>query len=174
MSAPVVRTLGPGDVEAYRALRLAALGETPEAFGTDVAEEAALPVSAFLGRIVCDEPGAMFGVFVGTELAAIARFTVEAGRKKRHIGWMTGVAVHRSHRGRGLAGVLVSAVVGHARRSGVVVLRTAVVVGNDAARRVYLAAGFRSFGIEPRALCVGGRYFDEDMLSLDLDAELTT
>ena len=33
---------------------------------------------------------------------------------------------------------------------------------NDAARTLYESEGFRSFGIEPRAIRVAGRYYDKN------------
>jgi RimJ/RimL family protein N-acetyltransferase len=39
-----------------------------------------------------------------------------------------------------------------------------VVTENEAARRLYQRLGFTSYGIEPRSLRIGDRYYDEDLM----------
>ena len=43
-----------------------------------------------------------------------------------------------------------------------------VVTTNEAAQRLYSSLGFVSYGLERRALRIGNRYMDEELLSLDL------
>jgi ribosomal protein S18 acetylase RimI-like enzyme len=163
-----VRRLEPDDAEAYRAVRLAALADRPASFGSNVEEEGARPLDEFRNRIAGPAPAGVFGGFVGGELVGIARFTLEPGIKKHHIGWMTGVAVLPNFRGRGVARALVGHVVAHARGC-VLVLRASVETTNAEARRLYARAGFRSIGIEPRSMRIDDRFYGEDHLVLDLD-----
>jgi ribosomal protein S18 acetylase RimI-like enzyme len=44
----------------------------------------------------------------------------------------------------------------------------AVVTTNEAARSLYRSLGFATYGVEPRALKVGERYLDEDLMTLSL------
>jgi RimJ/RimL family protein N-acetyltransferase len=44
----------------------------------------------------------------------------------------------------------------------------AVVVGNEAARNLYLSLGFAVYGTEHEALKLGNRYLDEELMSLKL------
>jgi ribosomal protein S18 acetylase RimI-like enzyme len=164
----VLRRLGAADAAAYRAVRLAGLADRPASFGSSVEEEQELPLSVFEARVTAPAPAMVLGAFDGPDLAGVARFTVEAGVKKRHIGWMTGVAVLAAHRRRGIASMLVDGVVLHARGH-VLVLRTSVEAGNHEARRIYARRGFRSYGLAPRDMMIDGHFFDEDMLTLDLD-----
>ncbi len=165
-----VRRLAPDDAEAYRVVRLAALAARPASFGSSVEEEAARPVSVFRDRILEQEPAGVFGGFVDGKLAGIARFTLEPGVKKRHIGWMTGVAVMPEFRGQGVARAIVDHVAAHARGCALV-LRASVETTNEAARRLYARAGFRSIGVEPRSMRIDGRFYAEDHLVLDLDTD---
>uniref|UniRef100_A0A0S4UYH3 Acetyltransferase n=1 Tax=Ralstonia solanacearum TaxID=305 RepID=A0A0S4UYH3_RALSL len=41
---------------------------------------------------------------------------------------------------------------------------------NPRAQALYRSVGFEVFGVEPRALCVGGRFYDEAHMVLRLDA----
>ncbi|MFO1147186.1 MAG: GNAT family N-acetyltransferase [Alsobacter sp.] len=163
-----IRRLAPDEAEAYRAVRLAALADRPASFGSSVEEEAARPLAEFRDRIAVPAPAGVFGAFAGASLAGMARFTLEAGVKKRHIGWMTGVAVLPEYRGQGIARALVGHVVAHARGCALV-LRASVETTNAGARRLYASAGFRSIGVEPRSLRIADRFYDEDHLVLDLD-----
>ena len=64
----VIRRLLPDEAEAYRTLRLAALAEAPEAFGSDVATESAAPVDKFAATL---RDGYVAGGFVDGRLVAV-------------------------------------------------------------------------------------------------------
>lgn len=164
----LIRRLEPSDLAAYKAVRLAGLADSPFAFGSTWDEEAHQPDSFFLARIEAPPPHAVFGAFIGGEMAGTARFTVEAGIRRRHVGWMTGVTVLPEHRRQGVATALVRHVVDHARGT-CAVLRAAVAVSNPGAHAIYVLAGFVPYGTETRALFSDGAYHDEVLLSLDVD-----
>ncbi|WP_293854620.1 GNAT family N-acetyltransferase [uncultured Alsobacter sp.] len=164
----IVRRLEPADVTAYRTVRLAGLADSPFAFGSSWDEESVQPDAFFLARIEEPVPAAVFGAFVGGTMAGTARFTVESGIRRRHVGWMTGVAVLPAYRRQGLASALVSHVVRHARPH-CKVLRAAVAVANPGAHAIYVRAGFVPYGMEPRALFSDGTYYDEVLLTRDMD-----
>jgi RimJ/RimL family protein N-acetyltransferase len=160
-----IRQLDAGDVAAFRALRLAALARHPEAFAASFDEEEALPVGATAERLA---HSAVFGVRVGDRLMAVAGFARPEPLKKRHKGVLWGVYVDEAVRRRGLGRVVVERVIDHARAQ-VAQLHAAVVTGNEPARRLYRALGFRPYGIEPRGLRVGERYLDQELLMRVLD-----
>jgi ribosomal protein S18 acetylase RimI-like enzyme len=72
----------------------------------------------------------------------------------------------RSGVGRALLRHLVAAA---KRQSGLEQLVLTVTQSNDAARGLYESEGFRSFGIEPRAIRVDGRYYDKNHMVLMLE-----
>jgi RimJ/RimL family protein N-acetyltransferase len=47
-------------------------------------------------------------------------------------------------------------------------LQAGVAASNEPAKRVYYGLGFRQYGLEPQAICVEGRYYDEELIVLDL------
>lgn len=164
-----VRPLSLADAVAFRTLRLAALREAPEAFGSSYEEETARPLSDFADRLSAPEPSLTFGAFVGGALCGIAGFRRESGLKTRHIGLLWGVYVAPTQRGTGLAKALVESVIAHARRH-IVILHADVGADNHAARRLYEGLGFRCYGVQPKALLVDGRFIDEALLALDFSA----
>lgn len=164
-----IRQLTVADAPAYRALRLSALADTPAAFGASHDDEAAQPLDGFAARITPQPPSRVYGAFNGNALIGMAGFLAYGGEKKRHIGLLWGVYVAPTGRGSGIAAALVGAVIAHARQH-VLVLHADVGVDNQQARRLYEKLGFRSYGIQPKALRIDGVFHDEAMLALDFTA----
>lgn len=164
-----IRPLAAADAEAYRAIRLAALAEAPEAFGASLTEESARPLERFAERLTPPAPSLVFGAFAGSALVGTAGFLAGSSEKSRHRGTLWGVYVAPAARGRGTGEALVAAAIAQAKRH-VVVLQARVVSTNRTARKLYERLGFRPYGIEAKALCVAGVYVDEALLALEFDA----
>jgi ribosomal protein S18 acetylase RimI-like enzyme len=160
-----LRMLGPEHADAFRALRLEALERHPCAFAAAHDEESGQSAADVAERLAAQ---AVFGGFVDDALVGVAGFATPALAKKRHKGLLWGVYVRAPVRGRGLGRALVAQVIGHARGR-VAQMHAAVVTGNAAACGLYRDLGFVTYGIEPRALKVGERYFDQELMVLMLD-----
>ena len=162
-----IRPLRAADGEAWRALRLQALEQEPASFAASF-EEAVQTDPAEFARRIPAEGGAdvLLGLFVDGVLEGAAGFLVQGGLKRRHKGLLWGVYVRPAWRDRGFAKALVRRVIDHARGHAAL-LQASVTAGNDAARRIYLELGFEPYGLEPAALRVDGRDFDEELLWLD-------
>lgn len=163
-----IRPLGAPDLAAYRTVRLDALRLYPRAYGSSYEEEVGYTLDEFAARWPTP-PGAMLGGFVDDRLAGIAGLTVFPRRKQRHKGFIYGVYVDQAFCRLGLAIGLMNAAIAAARGAKLCFVWLAVSVGNDDARRLYDRLGFRTFGIEPRALLVDGAFVDEELMVLDLD-----
>jgi ribosomal protein S18 acetylase RimI-like enzyme len=160
-----VKILGPEDAGAFRALRLEALERHPCAFAAAHEEESGQSAADVAARLASQ---AVFGSFVDRALVGVAGFATPALAKKRHKGLLWGVYVGERLRGHGLGRALVARVIEHARER-VAQLHASVVTGNAVACRLYRDLGFVTYGIEPRALKVGERYFDQALMVLMLD-----
>jgi RimJ/RimL family protein N-acetyltransferase len=55
---------------------------------------------------------------------------------------------------------------------GIRCVRLMVVVTQEAARHLYLKAGFRVCGIEPQSLKIGEQFVDENHMTLDFESSL--
>jgi ribosomal protein S18 acetylase RimI-like enzyme len=161
-----VRRLGPDDAAAFQALRLEGLSTDPCAFAASHDEESGQSLAEVAARL---ERQPVFGAVAEGVLLAVAGFSVPVAAKKRHKGLLWGVYVRQTARGRGLGRAVVARVIEHARAQ-VVQLHAAVVMSNETARRLYRSLGFEPYGVEPRGLACAGRYFDQELLVLLLDA----
>jgi ribosomal protein S18 acetylase RimI-like enzyme len=165
-----IRILTADDAEEYRALRLRALREEPEAFGSSWEEENARPLEQTIVRLVADGMTAFGGYDDAGRQAGMVRLRVQDGVKAEHKADILGMYVAPEVRGRGLGKMLLDAAISQARATpGIEQLMLAVNTSNTPARNLYLAMGFEPFGREPRALKIGDRYFDEDYMALILD-----
>ncbi|MBG9388928.1 GNAT family N-acetyltransferase [Caenimonas aquaedulcis] len=164
-----IRRLGPDDAQAYRALRLRALKESPQAFTSSFGEEDKQPVEKSRARLAADNT-MFWGACEGAQLCGMVGLERETREKARHKATVVGMYVAPENAGAGVGRGLVDALLAHARDAGLELLVLTVTEGNAAATRLYEAAGFRSFGIEPRAIKVDGRPFDKNHMYLDLTA----
>jgi ribosomal protein S18 acetylase RimI-like enzyme len=160
-----VSVLGPEDAGAFRALRLEALERHPCAFAAALDEESGQSAAEVAERLARQ---AVFGGFVDGALVGVAGFAAPALAKKMHKGVLWGVYVSERLRGHGLGRALVARVIEHAEGR-VAQLHAAVGTGNAVASGLYRDLGFVTYGIEPRALKVGERYFDQELMVLMLD-----
>ncbi|WP_459614428.1 N-acetyltransferase family protein [Bordetella sp. 2513F-2] len=161
-----IRRLVPEEAQAYRTLRLEGLRAHPDAFGSSWDEEAALPPGHYAERLA---QGAVFAASIGgDDWAGVAGLMVPQARKQSHKGVLWGVYVPPRARGRKVAAALVAHVLEHARGRGLECVLLTVGAHNAAAQRLYRAAGFVPYGMEPRALEVDGRHYDEVLMRCSL------
>ena len=165
-----LRTLTPADVTAYRSLRLAALEEQPPAFGTPLKREERLPLKTLTLRLQPAEDGYLLGAFIDDILVGTVRFA-RFEENEKHRGLVAGLYVAPDFRGRGIARALLSEVLVRARGLGLRRLHLTVVTGQSAAVQLYESFGFSIYGTEREAFFNGGRFYDEYLMELVLQAE---
>jgi RimJ/RimL family protein N-acetyltransferase len=164
-----MRRLVPADAAAYRTLRLRALREHPDAFTSSYEEESAKPLAATEERLAPDADCPMWGAFVDGSLVGAVGLLHEARVKNRHKATVVAMYVMPEHGGRGAGAALLARLIDEARHEpGLEQLVLTVTDTNATARTLYEKAGFRSFGVEPRAIRVGDRYLDKNHMILFL------
>ena len=140
MTEPELRVITGDDWAAFRALRLRALADSPDAFGITLAEAAPNPEPVWRDR--AEGPGPVVMAFVGERPVAMGGAHAPEGASDVFV-W--GMWVEPESRGQGVAGrILVELLdrVGGDHRT----VRLHVTEGNDRARRLYEAHGFASTG----------------------------
>jgi len=164
-----LRRLAPADAAAYRALRLRGLREHADAFTSSYEEDHAKPLATTEARLAPDSDDMVWGAFSGAALAGVVGLGREARAKNRHKAVVFGMYVAPEHSGNGVGTALLARVIEAARTCpGIEQLVLTVTDGNARARGLYETAGFRSFGVEPRAIRVGDRYYGKQHMILFL------
>lgn len=157
-----IRRIDPGEGRLYRALRLAALRDSPEAFHTTYEEALAKGEEQWAAQADGAAAGAdraSFLAFEGGEAVGLASVYRRAGAlaatDNAEEAELLQVWLAPAFRGTGLARGLVLACIGWAASAGVRRLVAEVKAGNERARRFYLGLGFRA------------RYGDGTVLEMD-------
>ena len=161
----------PADAPAYREFRLRGLREHPEAFTSSFEEDVVKPIAATEARLAADGDTAMFGAFVDGALAGGIGLVRETRIKNRHKADIVAMYVLPEYGRRGIGRALLDHAIAYARDTGIEQLTLTVTLTNKAARELYAAAGFVTFGVEPRAIKVAGEYFAKEHMVLSLRSD---
>ncbi|WP_437959363.1 GNAT family N-acetyltransferase [Sorangium sp. So ce119] len=163
-----VRRLTDADAFLLRALRLRALREEPDPFLTTFEEEQARPIEDLVARLRQQSDtsdSAVLGAFEGEALVGMLGFYRDGHRKARHRVDLWGMYVAPEARGRGHGRALIDAALARiAAVPGVEQVHLGVSATSEAARELYVRAGFKATGVLPRAMKDGDRYIDEELM----------
>lgn len=163
IDTPTIRTLAADEWRLYKALRLRALADSPDAFGSTLAAEegradaewsqrlAAAAESRWNLPVVAEVRGESIGLAWGR---------IETSDPD--VATLYQVWVAPSHRGLGAARLLLEAVIAWARAQHATFLDLDVTCGESAARRLYERAGFQPRG-EPHPLRPGSQLLSQPM-----------
>ncbi|WP_318614536.1 GNAT family N-acetyltransferase [Sporosarcina sp. YIM B06819] len=163
-----IRRLNPLDAIAYQAIRLKALQNNPEAFGSSYEEEKDQPVEKYILRFQSSD-SITLGAFVDDELVGVVTIFRESLVKLQHRATIIAMYVAPDQRELGLGKSLMAEVIQVANDwAGVEQVYLTVVMTNEPAKKLYASLGFEVFGTEKKALKVGDTYFDEEHMVLFL------
>lgn len=161
--SPRIERFAPHEWRSYRGLRLRALVDSPDAFGSTLERESAFPDDLWAERI---ERGARsptdlpLVARLGDEMIGMAWGRVrEAEQRDVHVYQ---VWVAPEYRGRGVGQALLDAIVAWARESGARQVSLDATCGNSAAMRLYARVGFLPTG-DPEPLRPGSPLMKQGM-----------
>jgi GNAT superfamily N-acetyltransferase len=148
VSAIRIVRLTPGDWSTLRRIRLVALADAPEAFGSTLTREQGLTEADWRGRL--GPSRATFAAVAADGWAGTATGirgdTAGPGTREEHAE-LVGMWVRAEWRRRGVGGLLVRTVMGWAAGAGYRVINLWVAVGNTAAESLYASQGFVRTGV---------------------------
>jgi len=78
-----------------------------------------------------------------------------------------GLAVGKDYRGKGVGAALLQETLQRCKGR-FEIIELAVFTTNEAAKRIYLRCGFKTIGVRKHAVKRGDRYFDEDLMQLEI------
>jgi ribosomal protein S18 acetylase RimI-like enzyme len=137
-----VRQAAYGDEAALRDLRLQAMQDAPDAFGSTYEREAARTESDWQRWF---SPGVTF-IFESADDGPIGLVAGVRDDGEPNVAHLMALWVHPSRRGQGAGDALVSAVLSWAESQQLDTIRLHVMESNAAARRLYERLGFRVTG----------------------------
>jgi GNAT superfamily N-acetyltransferase len=167
-----IRSLTSKDAAAFQVLRLRSLRESPEAFGSSYDEEVSKPLTAVAERLEAAlRPNAriVFGAFAEGTLIGVIGCAQESRVKSRHKAVVWGMYVTPEARGHGVGRALLDRVVAEARGwPNVERIVLSAVERANAARALYLAAGFKPYAREVDAFRQSGKSDTLEFFALEL------
>lgn len=162
------RRLLKTDIDSFMNLRLAALQNSPLHF-LSTYEEEKISGRQFFEKILSqeDEKNAIFGAFNNHKLICLVGIYQEIKMKTKHKCTIWGVYISPDFRGQGIAKLLMQTAISHAKdnmKCAVITLSTGV--QNSQAKKLYQSFGFKTWGIEPDAFFMDGKFYDEEHMML--------
>ena len=154
-STPVIRLFASHEWRVYRDLRLRALSDAPDAFGSTVAREGKFTDAQWAERLQA-----------GSDTRWSLPLLAEVSSEPSGLGWgriersdperadLYQMWVHPDGRCLGVGTLLLDAVVVRAQRAGAQCIALSVTCGDTPASRLYSRAGFKPIG-EPEPLRPG-------------------
>jgi RimJ/RimL family protein N-acetyltransferase len=166
-----VRILTEADAEAFWNIRLRALRDDPESFGStfeEFLERGISGVAQGLRKRGTSLDDVTFGAFERT-IVGIAGFRREENTKRHHKAVIWGMYVPREMRGKGIGKALLQAAIAHAKTlPGLEQINLSVVLTSKEARQLFISVGFEPYGLERHALKLSDKYFDQELMTLRL------
>jgi ribosomal protein S18 acetylase RimI-like enzyme len=163
-----IRILEPKDAVIYQKIRLKALKAHPEAFATSYEEEKDFPLERIESRLN-EAHSFTFGAFAENNLIGVVTLIVETRIKIKHRANIAAMYVDSEKRKSGIGRGLMAEAINKAKGiKGVEQIYLSVTSSNEPARKLYETLGFKTYGIEKRALKVENLYFDDELMVLFL------
>jgi len=164
-----IRQLAADNVEEYQALRLRALQEFPTSFSSSFEEESQLTDELVKARLFIAEGQMVLGAFDEQTLVGTIGIGRSSGRKTQHKCFIWGMYVDPDYQSRGIGNLLLKKSIEHVKSvSSVNQLNLSVMENNLTAFKLYKSIGFKEYGLEPNALVVNGKSYNEIHMSLAL------
>lgn len=169
------RQLTPKDAQSFFDLRMEGLKLVPTAFGGSYEDEVAKGVGHFEGMINRQSLGnVIFGAFINDEMVGSIGILQEGGKKSAHKAMIWGMYVKPQNQKMGIGKKLVAMAIDQAKKMNEILAVTlSVESSNVAAKSLYEACGFKSWGQEPHALKVDGKFYNEDHMIYYLNKSMS-
>ncbi|MED3024446.1 MULTISPECIES: GNAT family N-acetyltransferase [Bacillus] len=164
----MIRLLTKEDAKQYWELRLQALQVNPEAFVTTYEEAIRQenPIKRVENNLTATT-SCTFGAFnEKNQLVGVVTLLTEEKEAYKHKGHIVAMYVDASNRRSGLARELIRKAIERAIEMSLEQLNLGVVSTNEPAKKLYESMGFKTYGIEKRAIKMNGVYSDDEHMVL--------
>ena len=162
MTDITIRQLKIEDVDDFKTIRLSALKQASEMFGSTYKVESQRPIEMFIERITNN---VIFAAYQNKQIIGVIIFHQESGLKASHKANLFGFFIEPDYRNQGIASRLLQAAIQYGRQC-VEQITLSVVSENTSAIHLYQKHGFKVYGIEPRSMKSEFGYQDETFMIL--------
>ena len=163
-----IRVLEKSDAKAYKKLRLEALQTSPEAFASSYDEERDFTLENFESRL-SNPLTVTFGGFEEGELYGVVTLQLEQKVKLKHRTNLVAMYVSYEKRGKGIAKKLIQSAISRADKlEEIEQIYLTVSSENHPAKKLYSSLGFKTYGVDRKALKLDNTYLDEELMVLYL------
>ena len=161
------------EAEPYRNIRLEALFNNPDSFGTMHDEEAILTIDNFRDKIpTIDSNNFILGGYKNKDLVGIVALHQGSRIKDRHKAYIRSMYVRPEYRQEDIGKLLLDDLIKKAKAiNGIEILLLDVVTTNLPAKQLYVSFGFQIYGIEKMAYKLNHQYFDLELMSLQIKSK---
>ncbi|GAB3403439.1 GNAT family N-acetyltransferase [Massilia agilis] len=147
MDPYIIRPLEPHDWPAWRDMRLRSLADSPDAFGSTLAEEQPRPADVWAARLAAAAVSGRDRPLVAeVDGAAVGLLWAKVDAADESVVNLFQVWVAPEGRGRGVGASLLREAIHWARSTGAGAVQLGVTQGDTPAQRLYARAGFRPVG----------------------------
>jgi RimJ/RimL family protein N-acetyltransferase len=167
-----IRPLQVEDASSWQELRLEGLQTDPSAFASSYEEESSRSITDVETQFMesWNKPDHfILGCFYRDQLISIAGLFPETMEKRKHIATIWGVYTKTNFRGQGVASLVMMEIIKMAKKNiHLKRINLSVEVKNISAIALYKKFGFNEWGIEPNALVIHDKSYDELYMSYQL------
>lgn len=165
----IIRLLNKNDAKAFSRLRLEALKNDPESFGSDYDKEVLFTLSDWQNRVENNQVGFSLGAFEGDTLVSFAGVILNTHRNIKHKAFIWGVYTTPQYRGKGLSKLVFADVIQQSRTiASLEMLQLDVGTHIKAAKTLYKKFGFTTYGVDVDAMRIHGKSIDLELMHLKL------
>ena len=164
-----IRKLTLNDVDQFKNIRMIAVEDFPASFYPTRNELSEISEEDIRLQIAPSDWSAIYGAFEKDELIGIVGIKRDRRIKVRHKANIWGMYVKEAHRGQGIARKLMNLAIDHAAGiPEVIAITLSVNSVNVAAKSLYIANGFISYGLEKNSILVNETFIHEEHMMLEL------
>lgn len=156
-----INRLTADDFLIYKQIRLESLLQDHNAFGSTYEYDSIQADDYWKNALNSYH---IFAIFDGDKVIGCAGLDIDSMERFKHNSKLWGVYISKAYRGKGMASILIDAIIKYAREKNILQIYLSCMQANADAVEFYKRIGFEICGIMPKAVKIGDQYFDDCLM----------